>query len=454
MTRTFTIAACLTSLIVALASNSLGQAPPSAPDAATAAKDAKNEPNWEAMHAADNRSYLANLIRVRQEHERLKNDPFWGDNLLQMLGTEYSYIGRYQKALEYFDRPAARRPKAAQKPGQLTSAARYESRDAINAILEMADKHQVIMINEAHHVPLHRAFTLQLLDGLYRQGFRYFCAETLSAHDEALQTRGYPTIQSGTYTAEPVYADLVRTALNLRYKVTPYECQDAPPQDHSGNPIPAMNIREQGQARNLKERILDKDPAAKIIVHAGYGHIYKKLQTRKQGELRCMALAFQELTGIEPFSIDQTEMSEANKPEIEKPDYRFAVENHLVTDKPVVLRDKETQNFFVGAANGLGYDLTVVHPRTRYENGRPTWLSLGGRRTPHTVQTDLYPPQGSSYLAQAFLKKEMSPEAIPIDQMDYNADEPLPTLWLPTGKMHIRIVDDNAQVLHEYTQGD
>jgi hypothetical protein len=305
------------------------------------------------------------------------------------------------------------------------------------------------MINEAHHVPLHRAFTLQLLGGLYRKGFRYFAAETLSADDETLQTRGYPTLVTGLYTAEPQYADLVRTALRIGYEVTPYECDDSPSQQ-TENPIPAMNIREQGQAKNLKERILDSDPNAKIIVHAGYAHINKKPQISKDGELHWMALAFQELTGIEPLSIDQTEMSEASKPENENPDYLFAVDKGLVNDRPIVLRDKEKGGYFVRTANGNFYDLTVIHPRSRYENDRPTWLAMGGRRTAHQVKTEVRPLQGASYLAQAFYAEEMEPEAVPIDQMEYDHGERVPTLWLPPGKMRIRIVDQEAKVLHEY----
>src|SRR6476646_12211948 len=109
-----------------------------------------------------------------------------------MLGTENSHVGRYQKALECFDR----RPGRKKKPAQLMSADQFEPCDAVAAILELADKHQVIMINEAHHVPMHRAFTVQLLEGLYQKGFRYFAAETLSADDAALQTRGYPTLMT------------------------------------------------------------------------------------------------------------------------------------------------------------------------------------------------------------------------------------------------------------------
>jgi hypothetical protein len=408
-----------------------------------------NRAEWERMHSS-NASYLANVTRVQQEMDRFKNDASWSGMLLQVLGTEYSWVGRYQKSLECFDRQYYSRRK---QPAQLVDADRFEPCDAVAAILELADKHRVVMINEAHHVPLHRAFTLQLLEGLHRKGFRYFAAETLTVGDEALQTRGYPTLKTGGYTAEPVYADLIRTALKIGYKVTPYECEDSP-SSPTDDPVPAMKVREQGQARNLKERILDNDPNAKIVVHAGFSHIYKKPQINKLGELRWMALVFQDLTGVEPLSIDQTEMSEANKPEHENADYLFAVDKGLVKDSPVVLRDKEKGGYFVRTATGDMYDLTVIHPRSRYENGRPTWLALGGRRTSYQVQTELRPPEGTSYLAQAFYAKEMGPEAVPIDQVEYSHGEPVPTLWLPPGEMHIRIVDEKANVIHEYVARD
>ena len=63
--------------------------------------------------------------------------------------------------------------------------------------------------------------------------------------------------------------------------------------------------------------------------------------------------------------------------------------------------------------------LVVFHPQSRYENGRPTWLGLGGRRSPHIVRTELRPSPGSTYLALAFYEKERDIDAVPIDQMEY-----------------------------------
>ena len=43
---------------------------------------------------------------------------------------------------------------------------------------------------------------------------------------------------------------------------------------------------------------------------------------------------------------------------------------------------------------------------------------------------------------------------MPIDQMAFAADEPAPTLWLPAGKLRVRVVNDRAEILHEYKIGD
>lgn len=412
------------------------------------------EPDWPSLAPPpSNSAYLGHLTCVRRELDRFKDDAHWRDSLTQTLGTEYSFVGRHKKALACFDELRG----MPHTSGPSTMLADYEASDAVDTLVALAGRYQVIMVNEAHHVPLHRAFTIQLLEGLYRKGFRYFAAEALTAKDDALQRRGYPTLKTGYYLHEPLCADLVRIALQLGYQVVPYEFEPDPPQaDHDATAhddfIQRLNIREEGQAKNLKERILGKDPRAKILVHAGYGHISKKPVTwewnGKEGEVRLMAFAFQKLTGIEPLSIDQTRRIECSDPHEDDGDCRFVLHTGLLMDKPVVLRHKTTKAFFRADEQN---DLAVLHPRTRYENGRPTWLALGGRRKPHTLKTDVHPPQDASYLAQAFDAREQGPEAVPVDQMEYGGEEPVPTLWLPSGKFRIRIVDESGNTLHEYS---
>jgi hypothetical protein len=403
------------------------------------------------MIVNDNRFYLDRLIQTRQALDRAKNDRGTRELLLQMVGFHYAYVGRYQKAMEVFDR---RGNTAAAIPSGPLSA--YEPQDAVETIVDLAGRHQVVFINEAMHVPMHRAFTLQLLERLHRRGFRYFAAEALTARDDGLAVRGYPTLQSGSHLAEPVYADLVRTALHLGYEVVPYEYELAAPPDPDANPLTLQAERGDGQAKNLRDRILAKDPKAKILVHAGYGHTARGEQTfqagKKRGKVQFMAAAFEALTHIRPLSIDQTFMSEHSRPNLEMQDFHLALSRGLVVDRPVVLRSRRTGDFYVPGWLRPAYDLMVFHPRTRYQHGRPTWLALGGRRKPYAVRTTLRPAMGSSYLVQAFAAKEEGSEAVPVDQVEYGPDELQPTLWLPKGDLRIRIVDGSGKVLQEYAR--
>ena len=45
-------------------------------------------------------------------------------------------------------------------------------------------------------------------------------------------------------------------------------------------------------------------------------------------------------------------------------------------------------------------------------------------------------------------------DAVPVDQMEYGEEEPVPTLWLPSGEFRVRIVDESGKTLHEYSTAD
>ncbi len=367
--------------------------------------------------------------------------------LPQILATQYSFVGRAQEALQTFDSILGR----PLQPQQPVSLGDHEACDAIATIVALADQYQVIMVNEAHHVPMHRALTIQLLEELYRKGFRYFAVEALTSTDDALPTRGYPIRKSGLYLSEPVCADMVRIALRVGYQVVPYEFEEETLPHQGEDPLTGQKAREEGQATNLKARILEKDPQAKILVHAGYSHISKKVVKGRNGELQFMALAFQTLTKIEPLCIDQTIMTEHSQREKESASLQETIDRELVKDAPVVLRHRTTKQWFQPSpAEEIHCDLVVFHLRSRYESGRPTWLSLGGRRSPHRVRTEHRPEPGSTYLAQAFYENENDADAIPIDQMAYGPDEPIPTLWIPKGQFRVRIVDTSGKTVHEY----
>jgi hypothetical protein len=343
-------------------------------------------------------------------------------------------VGNYGEALRYADIAYG-----TQAMGRLAGADElkgYRPVDALNALARAAEAAQVVMINEAHHVPQHRAFTIDLLKKLRQRGFTHFATETLYEKDTQLNERGYPTTTTGFYTGEPVYGDLIRIALRLGFRVIPYEVEGAADAD----------LRERGQARNLVERILKDDPKARILVHAGYAHI-DEFGADRVGAIT-MAQRFKETTGIDPLTIEQTEMSEHSAREFEHPLYRHVVERGLVT-RPVVFRNARRE---LWSQDRGRHDVTLFHPRTRPlspdAGGRPDWLLLGGSRGPYRLPKNICGAERRC-LVRARVASEPA-DAIPIDQMEVLAERPAPALMLPAGEFIIEVQDPEARPLMNF----
>ena len=209
-------------------------------------------------------NYLLSLLELQARETEYLASPM-KEIYLDYMSYITSYIGDHEAAYKYEERlleSLAPRNKLRESYAKDISSSpidSYQPHNALEAISSIAGSQQVIMINEEHRTPLHRAFTLRLLPMLYAKGFRYFAAETLNESDTALNKRGYPTQQTGSYTADPVFGDVIRTALKIGYKLVPYEyifptrCIPEP-----DNPMSCDDERERGQAQNLVDRILKR----------------------------------------------------------------------------------------------------------------------------------------------------------------------------------------------------
>jgi hypothetical protein len=395
--------------------------------------------------------YLERIVELRKRQAAAAGEKGADNPLDQLLAAEEATVGRHREAMRLMDTVFPTFP----DPKDTALLDPYEPKDAVETILALAEKRQVVMINEAHHVARHRAFATLLLEGLRGRGFRYFAAETFSQEDmAALAKRGYPTLKTGYYCCEPVFGDLVRTAVRLGYTAVAYEHRfekpPTAPADAEGMRR-QLAEREQGQAKNLKARIFDLDPKARVVVFAGYSHIRKVPQASRrgaaEGATKWMACRFQELTGIEPLSVDQTVLMEHARPACEHPAYRRALEKKKVTDRPVVLFDGKAGRSFVPEEDRVAFDLLVCHPRDTYPDGRPAWLRMGGYRRPVKLAGLPRAPRGGSLLAQAFVQGE--DEAIAVDQFEYGPADPDPVFLLPAGAYTIRVVDAAGKTVQE-----
>lgn len=212
----------------------------------------------------------------------------------QLLAFSEAELGLYSEAVRDF-------PLRTRLPSDLVlpTVAGWHGVDAVDAIAALARDRRIVMVNEAHHDAHTRVLTLDLLPRLRAIGFTHFAAEALDERDTDLMTRGYPVNHSGSeYLHEPLYGDIVREAIRLGYIIVPY--------DAGGT----TQERENGQAKNLYERVFAKNPQARLFVHAGYAHIDK--QAGRLGADKPMAMQLAKLSGIGPLSIDQTDIREEN----------------------------------------------------------------------------------------------------------------------------------------------
>ncbi len=149
-------------------------------------------------------------------------DPDERSMTMQILAAIRAFVGDTRGALEAFDSVEQRDYSADPAPTLQENATCLE---ALPEILRAAQGRQIVILNEAHHVPRCRAFALPLALALRQQGFTYFAAETFGSDIQDTVRKGYPNRGTGFYSEEPVFGDLVRQALRVGYRFVDYEAR-------------------------------------------------------------------------------------------------------------------------------------------------------------------------------------------------------------------------------------
>lgn len=312
----------------------------------------------------------------------------------QYLSWYQTFIGDYEDAERSFS--IQQKPEKDDNPSPVNQPGMH-ALPALSYIPVLARPYRAVFLNEAHNIALTRTLTVRLLKPLREEGFNVFAVETLYQADiEALNRRGYPTAASGFYTREPIYAEMVRTALKLGYKVVAYEADP----NHTGD------AREAQQARNLW-KILKDDPDARLVVNAGYAHI------RKSGTFlgaRSMAQHFIKDSGITPLSVEQTILIPHLNPALSHPDYRAIIAASAPTE-PIVFVDKDGKPWSLRS----GYDVSVIFPQEHFVHGRPTWAGLWGARVSYAVNGNVCQRHWPCMVAARYANE--GDDAIPADRM-------------------------------------
>lgn len=380
---------------------------------------------------------------------------------LQFLSFTQCELGVYTQAVLSFPL-RARLPEATSLP----TPAQWRAVPAVDAIAKLAHDRRLVLINEAHHNAQTRQLTLALLPRLRAMGFNYFAAEALLADDTNLTARGYPVSTSGTeYLREPIYGEIVRTALRLGFHVIAY--------DQGGN----RQAREDAQAEKLYRAVFAHDPTARLFVHAGYAHIDKS--TGRLGAARPMAMRLRELSGIEPLSIDQTEILETDW---DATDAWHRLAAAFPAKYPQIFLERA--NGTPWSARPATYDVSVLLPpalsmaafgdlhayggemasklttlQTRQGsplasaasnvNQRPTWLTLGGARRPVPINATLC--RGTVPCLVTAQYADESTDAIAADRYAFLSDHAATSLYLYPGRYHLQATDVRDRTLSTQT---
>lgn len=343
----------------------------------------------------------------------------------QISASEYAIKGNYKNALKHWDlgfKSKASKPYSKHQIDSVNQIYRVES--AIKYISEKSKYQQVIIINEAHHNSHHRLFTKSLLQELYDNGYTNLGLEALEngkKQDHLLMDRKYPIQETGFYTKDPQFGDLIRTAIDIGYDIFPYE------QTTNVN----GKDREIEQAKNI-QKIIEKKPDEKFLIHCGFSHVlegeYPKWEKTMSGRLK-------EYTGIDPLTINQTAYNERSNIAHNNP---FLNALNLKESSVLINKNNEVYKYEQGKT---WTDIVVFHPNTTYINDRPSWLFKNGNKNVTVSLEDInveFP-----VMVLAFKMGEDINTAIPIDITEVQNKKENCHLGLKKGDYEIIVTNGN-----------
>jgi hypothetical protein len=389
------------------------------PPSVTRLQEQLQQTESSAFDATRQGHYLRALTLLEQQSGTLKGFPELQDGLNQSLATAQSFVGLTLAARQSFG--SGQGTGESVTPGEKRLIADATLADAVQAVVAASRGQQVVMLNEAHHIPQSREFARRLLLALRQEGFTYVAAETFSPGIAATQKAGYPDHDSGYYSAEPVFGELIRSAVKAGYTLVPYEAEIYTP---GGSRSEQINDRERQQAENLRDRIFKVDPKARVFVYVGYSHNLETPQPGEGAQEKWMALRLRELTGIDPLTVDQVGGLRLAGPGSDS----------LLRQAVIQLKNLQAASVLKGAQGqllqlpGQTRDIQVFQPDETLVGGRPKWLYGAGRRAV-AVQVPATPGTGRK-LVQAFYRQE-SKAAIPADQVVMTQPGQVTLLLLP-----------------------
>jgi hypothetical protein len=174
------------------------------------------------------------------------------------------------------------------------------------------ERSPIVIVNECHdgmrRCRRTREIGRRLLQPAHIAGVRCVAMEALTPDfaAEAVATRQLPVCDWG-YLGQPDMRDLIGDVLALGWDLLAYECdfERAPARDHRS--LEFANWRDAEEARHVAEFLAESAPGTRLLVWCGNSHQRKTPQQYHSGGTWIrLGQRLAELTGIDPFVIDQS----------------------------------------------------------------------------------------------------------------------------------------------------
>lgn len=352
-------------------------------------------------------------------YNQIKSDSnfYWKGGI---ASSDLSFIGLYKEALAEYDKPR-KNIKIISKSDSLDFLNNYAPIDAKKFIIQKAKENQVIIFNEAHYNPRNRVFITSLLKDLKNAGYNYFAVETFT-NDSTFSKGKHPNLQTGYYTMEPEFGNLVREALNLGFLFFPYE-------DTTGA---RGKEREVSEAKNIAS-LFKKEPNVKVIIYCGFDHIFED-SIPNWG--KTMAGRLKEFTGIDPYTVDQVILSEKSAKNIEDPYYKL-----IHSDSYSIMVDKDGHAF-----NNHKVDALLYSPPSKYIYNRPNWIFENNKMPYFLHSKDIH--LSFPILIKAYLTTDDLETSVPIDVIEIKNEADISTTAIALfkkGHFVINLVNKNGE---------
>ena len=307
--------------------------------------------------------------------------------------------------------------------------ANIKSTNAYPYIYKAIKTNKIVILNEAHNIPLNRVMLYTIIDsfakfhvdGLFIEALPYTQNDSISHKKSPLEDGGFFIGESTfrqvmfklksanipVYSYEILFNDLdTATFQGKKYIVSK--------KDSTWTPILADEYilsfflskedeasREAEQALKIYQK-MKRNKIQKAVVFCGYGHSW-----RQEGS---MITILEYLLKEKVFSIEQTLLNERVNKKLEDPVYsKFATNNvpFVVVDSlgnPVHRACMDDYS----VCSDKWVDMVIGSPKTVYVHNRPTWLELNGDRKRYKLNDFVDVSPYTDFLVAIYNKNELT----------------------------------------------